>query len=92
MCMRNWLSTISLGPNMGIFINPNLSRTKFTGTGCVDVNECLKNECTPGYECKNTVGSFICMCGAGYEYVMSFELRSNLRFKLLNITFKSQNF
>ena len=35
---------------------------------CVDVNECslFPTLCTHG-RCRNTVGSFICTCNAGYE-------------------------
>ena len=84
VCMRSWLSTISWGSNMWILPSTSYSN-HCKGLGCVDINECLKSQCTPGYECKNTEGSFICMCGAGYEYVMSFKQRSMIFTEILRI-------
>uniref|UniRef100_A0AC35TZ85 EGF-like domain-containing protein n=1 Tax=Rhabditophanes sp. KR3021 TaxID=114890 RepID=A0AC35TZ85_9BILA len=37
---------------------------------CVDVNECLlSNQCTKSYQvCKNSIGSFECVCTTGYVF------------------------
>ena len=36
-----------------------------------DVNECLENDpCGDDQVCKNTVGSYLCTCTAGYVYNM----------------------
>ena len=44
-------------------------RMKFkTQKSCVDEDECKdENRCLNG-ECKNTAGSFRCVCNKGYEY------------------------
>ena len=32
-----------------------------------DINECDDNPCENGGTCHDTVGSFICLCAAGYD-------------------------
>ena len=31
-----------------------------------DIDECMKNECSPNAHCNNTIGSFACTCNEGY--------------------------
>ena len=57
-----------------------------------DINECEANPCQNDGTCRNTVGSFICTCAAGYngytcqngKYSVSNGLKSNLDTLLKN--------
>ena len=33
---------------------------------CEDVDECTSEVCDPHADCTNTVGSYVCICEAGY--------------------------
>ena len=38
------------------------------GSNCIDINECLNDQCSPDYDCVNSIGSYFCDCTEGYAY------------------------
>ncbi|XP_023655451.1 thrombomodulin [Paramormyrops kingsleyae] len=50
-----------------------IAEPRDTGTVCVDINECLQNECEQN--CVNTYGSYICSCENGYYLEDGFKCK-----------------
>ena len=38
------------------------------GTKCVDMDECLFNQCPADYDCVNSIGSYFCNCLGGFAF------------------------
>lgn len=48
---------------VGLIVITNL----ISYNNCLDYDECVQNEGICSYQCKNTLGSYICLCPDGFQ-------------------------